>query len=153
MVTTSSYLTGTNQQPPNILIFPVLPATLAIAHHIPNYPSAEKIERKQRFIRLTTDALQLGEQKQRMIIIGDMNVLEPDHQPRYRFSQDWEYGFYKHLSSMGHDAYRLSNGAAMEYSWVGRTGDGYRYDHAFISQNIRPNITRCGYIHETRTRA
>ena len=37
-----------------------------------------------------------------------------------------------------------------EYSWVGRTGDGYRYDHAFCSRSLRDLITACGYLHQPR---
>jgi exodeoxyribonuclease III len=35
------------------------------------------------------------------------------------------------------DAFRHLHPHACEYSWVGRTGDGYRYDHAFCSQALR----------------
>jgi hypothetical protein len=35
-----------------------------------------------------------------------------------------------------------------EYSWVGRTGDGYRYDHAFCSRPFRDLITDCRYVHQ-----
>ena len=37
-----------------------------------------------------------------------------------------------------------------EYSWVGRTGDGYRYDHAFCSRSLRDLITACRYLHQPR---
>jgi exodeoxyribonuclease III len=37
-----------------------------------------------------------------------------------------------------------------EYSWVGRTGDGYRYDHAFATPAWQA-ITGCQYVHEPRS--
>ncbi len=37
-----------------------------------------------------------------------------------------------------------------EYSWVGRTGDGYRYDHAFCSADLARVISDCHYAHEPR---
>jgi exodeoxyribonuclease III len=35
-------------------------------------------------------------------------------------------------------------------SWVGRTGDGYRYDHAFCSRELRDLVISCEYLHAPR---
>ena len=48
------------------------------------------------------------------------------------------------------DAYKYCNPDKQEYSWVGRTNDGYRYDYAFVSADLRDNIAGCKYIHDTR---
>lgn len=34
---------------------------------------------------------------------------------------------------------------------MGRTGDGYRYDHAHVSAPLADDVTACRYVHETRT--
>ncbi|MGH2612161.1 MAG: endonuclease/exonuclease/phosphatase family protein, partial [Rhabdochlamydiaceae bacterium] len=74
-----------------------------------------------------------------------------DHTPHYAFFESWEYDFYRNL--IGHqlqDAFRSISPDAKEYSWVGRTGDGYRYDHCFVSDNISSSIENCFYFHKPR---
>ena len=87
------------------------------------------------------------------MFLGDLNVLEPDHRPHYPFFVPFEYDFYRALiAEHGFtDAFRQLHPAAAEYSWVGRTGDGYRYDHAFCSAILTPAIRSCQYLHEPRT--
>lgn len=48
------------------------------------------------------------------------------------------------------DAYRQMQPVANEYSWVGKTGDGYRYDHVFVSTSLAGQITDCTYLHACR---
>lgn len=77
---------------------------------------------------------------------------QPDHHPRYPFFRPFEYDFYRWLGEAGYrDAFRLLHPTATEYSWVGRTGDGYRYDHAFVSGALAGEVTVCAYVHESRT--
>jgi len=85
------------------------------------------------------------------IVCGDFNVLEPAHSPHYSFFQDWEYKFYDDLTwSKMTDAFRFLSPDKKEYSWVGRTGDGYRYDHIFVSNNTSKFIKKCFYDHSPR---
>ncbi len=49
------------------------------------------------------------------------------------------------------DVFRTLHPDSREYSWVGRTGDGYRYDHAFRSAGLAPTLVACDYVHEPRT--
>jgi exodeoxyribonuclease-3 len=86
------------------------------------------------------------------VLAGDLNVLEPDHEPHYRFFAPFEYDFYRGLSTTHGfvDVFRHVHPAAMEHSWVGRTGDGYRYDHAFCSRSLIGAVASCGYLHEPR---
>ncbi len=68
---------------------------------------------------------------------GDLNVIEPDHSPRYDFFGDWEYDFYNTFLEVGMvDAYKFLYPNSQEYSWFGRFNDGYRFDHLFISKNL-----------------
>jgi exodeoxyribonuclease-3 len=111
-----------------------------------------KTERKRRFLQEAARAIPLGATGAR-IVIGDFNILEPKHEPRYPFFKPFEYAFYKGLEEAGYcDAFRHLAPTDAEYSWVGRTGDGYRYDHAHVSAGLADAITGCVYIHEPRTR-
>lgn len=123
-----------------------------IGLYVPSRDSSiEKIKRKKRFLEITTHALQNTPKAGYRIVCGDFNILEPGHFPRYSFFKDWEYGFYSDLIHCQlHDAFRKLHPITHEYSWVGRTGDGYRYDHCFVSENLLTNIKKCFYLHEPR---
>jgi exodeoxyribonuclease-3 len=109
-----------------------------------------KIERKQTFLRNLKAALQGAPVPGRMIC-GDLNLLEPNHVPRYAFFEDWEYAFYKDLQEFGFaDAFRYFHPYAREYSWVGPAGDGYRYDHCFVTHDVLSRLKECYYLHEPR---
>ena len=115
--------------------------------------SQEKIERKKEFI---IDFLQYiknqsSDNSYPYIICGDLNVLESSHIPRYSNFKKWEYDFYDRFDHFGFtDSFRFLHPVENEYSWVGRTNDGYRYDHCFVSKSIKETVEKCDYIHETR---
>jgi exodeoxyribonuclease III len=114
--------------------------------------TAAKTDRKRRFLEECRAAIPPADAATARVVIGDFNILEPDHQPRYPFFRPFEYDFYRWLGEAGYrDAFRLRHPAATEYSWVGRTGDGYRYDHAFVSGALEGEVGGCAYVHETRT--
>jgi exodeoxyribonuclease III len=46
------------------------------------------------------------------------------------------------------DLFRHLHPRTAKYSWVGRTGNGYRYDYAVCSQTLRDQIVACQYLHE-----
>jgi exodeoxyribonuclease III len=114
--------------------------------------SVEKTERKRRWLAEFATMLASVNGQHPVVLAGDLNVLEPDHQPRYRFFASFEYDFYRSLSAQHGliDAYRHQHPATIEHSWVGRTGDGYRYDHAFCTAALRKRITNCSYDHTPR---
>ncbi len=115
--------------------------------------SYEKTERKKIFLKNLDKVLGLNliNINSKRILCGDLNVLEQNHIPRYSFFEKWEYSFYQNLESYNlRDAFRLLNPNVQEYSWVGRTGNGYRYDHCFISNDLLPNLKTCYYFHEPR---
>lgn len=113
--------------------------------------SSEKIDKKKRFLENLTSALETNLQISKRIFCGDLNILEPDHIPHYSFFEEWEYDFYRSLTKLQlKDAFRHFYPSIQEYSWIGRTGDGYRYDHCFISENLLPLLKKCYYFHEPR---
>ena len=48
------------------------------------------------------------------------------------------------------DAFRHFHHDAKEYSWYSHQGNGYRYDHSYVSESLLPMIKACYYIHEAR---
>lgn len=123
-----------------------------IGLYVPSRDAKEaKTARKRAFLEECREAIPSGTSGAR-IVLGDFNVLEPDHEPRYRFFQPFEYDFYRWFEEHGYrDAFRRLHPQASEYSWVGRTGDGYRYDHAHVSAGLADSIRGCLYLHEPRT--
>jgi exodeoxyribonuclease-3 len=110
-----------------------------------------KTARKRDFLDACQRSLPGGFGGQR-VVIGDFNVLEPNHIPRYRVFQPFEYAFYTWLGKIGYfDAFRSLHRDALEYSWMGRTGDGYRYDHAHVSTPLAAALRGCSYLHDVRT--
>jgi len=113
--------------------------------------SAEKTERKRKWLDACHAALAARVGTSR-VFLGDLNVLEPGHQPHYPFFGAFEYDFYRHLvDDCGLvDAFRVLHPDAVEHSWVGRTGDGYRYDHAHCSRELASEVVVCEYVHQPR---
>lgn len=112
--------------------------------------SEEKIERKKTFIYKTEEYLQQLDNGN-TLIMGDLNILERRHIPHYSTFFEWEYDFYDAFMSKGfYDAYKLCHPGEQEYSWVGRSNDGYRYDYCFVSEDLKSVVKKCNYIHETR---
>jgi len=112
--------------------------------------SERKILRKKRYI----DSMEMylkESPKVNKIIMGDFNILERMHVPHYSTFYEWEYHFYDALLDAGYiDAFRQRHPDETEYSWVGRTNNGYRYDYCFVSADLQESILDCRYVHETR---
>lgn len=133
-----------------------LPAPAGPIHIIGAYvPSRdaglEKTERKRKWLDACRAAL-ASRPDGAAVFLGDLNVLEPGHQPHYRFFAPFEYDFYRQLTD-DHgliDAFRALHPDTVEHSWVGRTGDGYRYDHAHCTTDLANNLLACDYIHQPR---
>lgn len=48
------------------------------------------------------------------------------------------------------DAFRHIHGDVREYSWYSHQGNGYRYDHTYVSEALLPVISACYYLHDWR---
>lgn len=92
-----------------------------------------------------------------VVVAGDLNVVEPGHDPRYAVFGEWEYEFYRAFGRSGFDdAFRITQPQTMDYSWFGRPSadgqrNGYRFDHAFVSSAHRSAVVACRYEHSVRT--
>jgi exodeoxyribonuclease-3 len=118
--------------------------------------TAERTERKRRWLSEFSTALRangLTDSGAETVLLGDLNVIEPDHEPSYTTFRWFEYDFYRGLTDKHAlvDAFRHTEPDAVEHSWIGRTGDGYRYDHAHCSKKLAAEIEECEYVHEPRT--
>jgi exonuclease III len=83
-----------------------------------------------------------------VIAAGDLNVVEPNHVPHHAVYGEWEYDFYRSFARAGlADAFRALHPEAAEHSWYGRAGQGYRFDHAFVTTSHSTRIGRCSYDH------
>lgn len=113
--------------------------------------SAEKTGRKRKWLDACHTAL-ASRPAGAVVFLGDLNVLEPGHQPHYPFFAPFEYDFYRQLTDDCGlvDAFRILHPDAVEHSWVGRTGEGYRYDHAHCTPELASRLLACNYLHQPR---
>ncbi|MGW3163295.1 endonuclease/exonuclease/phosphatase family protein [Streptomyces sp. NPDC001142] len=87
-----------------------------------------------------------------IIVAGDLNVVEPGHQPPHKVFGRWEYTFYDSFAEAGlTDAFRHLHPTATEHSWFGRSGHGFRFDHIFTTTAHARLIQTCAYDQSPRT--
>jgi exonuclease III len=116
-------------------------------------PKQRRNQDKRTFQQSVTQALPgfLAGFDDPVIVAGDLNVVEPGHIPHHPVFGDWEYDFYRSFATAGlADAYRFLHPDAAEHSWYGRSGQGYRFDHAFVSRRHCAQVRSCGYLQEPR---
>jgi len=113
----------------------------------------DKTERKKTWIERFRAALDTTASDAPLLLLGDLNVLEPAHKPAHRGQfAPFEYGFYTGLTQWHGlvDLFRYLHPERVEHSWARRAELGYRYDHAHGSHTLVEWLTACAYIHETR---
>lgn len=113
-------------------------------------PKERRNEAKRAFQKAVSEALPafVAQFDGPVIITGDLNVVEPGHIPRHTVFGEWEYDFYRSFTEAGlTDAFRALHPAAVEHSWFGRSGQGYRFDHTFVTARHRAQIRQCTYHH------
>lgn len=115
--------------------------------------SQDKTARKRRFIGSLLDAHdKLPDSLAKQLVIGgDYNVIARTHQPLHPGFLPFEFGLLDSLRSRGlADAFETTSPGVQAYSWIGRTGDGYRYDYLHVTTALTSLIGGCDYVHETR---
>jgi exodeoxyribonuclease-3 len=130
------------------------PAISMIGVYVPSRDrSADKTERKQRFIRTLVEVCdKLPEDlREHLVLGGDFNVIGSTHRPLHPGFLPFEFGLLEGLRERGLvDAYDRVAPGEQAYSWIGRTGDGYRYDYLHVGPGLADLIDTCAYLHETR---
>ncbi|GGS59382.1 endonuclease/exonuclease/phosphatase family protein [Actinokineospora fastidiosa] len=115
--------------------------------------SLVKTERKKTWIEGFHTALDATGDDTPVLLLGDLNVLEPDHRPAHRGQfASFEYAFYTDLTRRHGlvDLFRHLHPDRVEHSWARRPDLGYRYDHAHGSPALTAHLTGCHYLHTTR---
>lgn len=117
-------------------------------------PVERKNQDKKKFqTKVTNFITSLNKRKKlhNCIVVGDLNIIAPDHDPLYEIFQDWEFDFYNgFINEKMLDAFKIINPDQQDYSWFGLAGTGYRFDHIFISNKLKEYINDCFYDHEVR---
>ncbi|WP_433365349.1 endonuclease/exonuclease/phosphatase family protein [Streptosporangium sp. CA-115845] len=130
------------------------PRTWFLGVYVPSRDRSEgKTIRKQTFIASLLDALGglPAEQHDHLVIGGDYNVIAADHDPLHPGFLPFEFGMLSTLESRGFlDAHGHCLPGVQAYSWIGRTGDGYRYDYFHVGPALATLVRSCTYLHETR---
>ncbi|MFI1727559.1 endonuclease/exonuclease/phosphatase family protein [Streptomyces sp. NPDC020489] len=86
-----------------------------------------------------------------LIVAGDLNVIERGHQPPHKVFGAWEYAFYDSFHTAGlTDAFRHLHPDQVAHSWYGHSGNGYRFDHLFVSTPHAIRVLACEYHHQAR---
>jgi exodeoxyribonuclease III len=48
------------------------------------------------------------------------------------------------------DAHLRCSPGVQAHSWIGRSGNGYRFDYFHVCTNLADRIATCSYLHESR---
>lgn len=113
-------------------------------------PKERRNEAKRAFQAAVSKALPelAGSFQGAVITAGDLNVVEPGHVPHHDVYGEWEYDFHRSFAGAGLiDAFRVLQPTAAEHSWFGRSGQGYRFDHAFVTARYGAQVRGCSYDH------
>ena len=63
----------------------------------------------------------------------------------------WYSEYLDKLSKRGYvDAFRNIHGDVREFSWYSHQGNGYRYDHCYVSASLASVLNDCRYCHDLR---
>jgi exonuclease III len=86
-----------------------------------------------------------------LVLAGDLNVVEPGHQPHLPTFQDHDYGFYTGLLEAGlYDAFRTLHPGQTAHSWLSDRFGAQRLDHILAAPGAG-TLTECDYDHTPRT--
>ncbi|MEV4704511.1 endonuclease/exonuclease/phosphatase family protein [Actinoplanes sp. NPDC049316] len=130
------------------------PAVTVLGLYVPSSDRASaKVAKKRAFIASVLDGLRHlnDEHRAQMIVGGDYNVITRDHQPRYPAFLPFEYDFLDGLAQLGlADAHQELHGDVQAHSWMGRAGNGYRFDYLHTGAALTGKLDTCEYLHEPR---
>lgn len=125
---------------------------LLVGAYVPSRDTTiPKIKRKRRFLDHLYELVERY-QEDAVILLGDLNVIGRDHVPRYPAFRCWELDALERIMQFGLvDAWERCHPGEQAYSWIGRTGNGYRYDYAFCSKALADAVANCECDHQPRT--
>lgn len=115
-------------------------------------PSNDKRKntRKKLFMESVIESLSKFRSSDKILLCGDFNTVMRNHIPRYSMFRKWEYDFFDEIKKNGlEDVYDILYPNQQVYSWFGRTGNAYKYDYNFITNNLKENLKDVVYLNET----
>ena len=83
------------------------------------------------------------------VICGDFNS-GMNHIDQKGNSFWYEADLIKLLKNGFDDAFRVKHPDLLDYSWYSHQGNGFRYDHTYVSDMLSPIVTECYYDHHIR---
>lgn len=114
-----------------------------------NGMTAESSARRQTFQRSLLEYLRTFDAAT-LCVAGDLNIIEPDHEPPLAAFERHDYDCYTGIVSLGvRDAYRAQRVGRREHSWHSDFHGGQRLDHAFAGVALG-RLAECRYDHATR---
>ena len=88
----------------------------------------------------------------RLIVAGDLNVVEPNHKPPIDSFEDHDYAFYTGLLELQlADAYRLLHPDGADHSWHHDRYGSQRLDHILLGTALVPSLRNFRYEQDART--
>ncbi len=130
------------------------PELAVVGVYVPSSDRApDKVSRKRDFIATLLTALDRipAAERATLVLGGDYNVITRDHQPRYPGFLPFEYAMLDALEAHGLvDAYQYCSPGVQAHSWIGRSGNGYRFDYFHVGAALVDHVTGCSYLHEPR---
>lgn len=117
----------------------------------PKHSPKEKYENKLKFQGTIEQLIEQYYEgpSTRLLVVGDLNLMEPNHQPPYPDFSIWT-SFYTFLQDKYMlDAYTESNPNTIDHSWFSNN-DKQRIDHSFIDGRLKYSLKSCYYDQVTR---
>ncbi|HZN75643.1 MAG TPA: endonuclease/exonuclease/phosphatase family protein [Micromonosporaceae bacterium] len=132
------------------------PAITVLGLYVPSGDrTPDKVANKQAFLASVLNDLRefSSQQRAKLVVGGDYNVIARDHHPRYSLFLPFEYEFLDRLVELGlTDAYQRLQPTAQAHSWFGRDGSGYRFDYFHVGVALIPALVGCDYLQDPRER-
>jgi exodeoxyribonuclease III len=131
------------------------PAVTLLGIYVPSSDRApDKVAKKKAFLASVHDALAAigDEERRRLVVTGDYNVISRHHEPRYPAFQPFEYAFLDQLADLGlADVHEHLHPGVQVHSWYSRGGNGYRFDYFHTGADLTTTATSCVHLTEVRT--
>lgn len=131
------------------------PAVTLFGIYVPSSDRAPaKVAKKKAFLASTLNAIAAigDDERRRLVVTGDYNVINRHHEPRYPAFQPFEYDFLDQLADLGlTDLHEHLHPGVQVHSWYGRGGNGYRFDYAHTGADLTAMATSYVHLPEVRT--
>jgi exodeoxyribonuclease III len=129
------------------------PAVTVLGLYVPSSDRAPaKVAKKRAFLTTVQNTLATMRAADRahLVVGGDYNVISRDHQPRYPGFLQFEYEFLDTLTALGlTDIHQSLHPDVQAHSWIGRGGNGYRFDYLHAGPGLLPHLA-AAYLHQPR---